>query len=138
MNIFVASSSGLRPETAVLIETLTDVGYRVCDWVTDFDNVEGKPLYEVANGLLDFICESDALVWFVDPDHPSEGAPFEAGYAFAIGIPVLVYAPRGLGSTSLYPHLMGQAHILEDVDRVVYRLEVYDLEPELTASRAKS
>lgn len=93
MNIFIAGSSQRRAEIHELYQQIYAKGHTGYDWTRDrgFDDPSRFNPQLSADNDLEAVRDCDAVIWYVD-EAPSHGAPFEAGYAYGLDIPVIVFA----------------------------------------------
>lgn len=129
--LFVAGPSTLREYVATIMAEARNAGWAITyDWTASpLWNGTHDP-HEIARteGLANLlgVAEADAVLWVVMNDYPSQGAPYEAGYARALGKPVVVLESVGGLSGHLYPLIAGpRAHrvsdALEMLDRLISR-----------------
>lgn len=106
--VFVAGP-GLERDRAKEVGDViaTELSVMVYPWwgCVGFDEQESFDRFARIKTAVDieaFIRECDTVVWVVG-DKPSQGAPYEVGFARALGKRVLVYCPREFGRNEIYP-----------------------------------
>lgn len=87
--VYVAGSSTDLQKARTLIESLRAAGFKVYDWTKSFEEYPPRNPVDYARDDIRAIQDADVLVWYANP--PSYGAHYEAGYASALGIPVVCY-----------------------------------------------
>lgn len=96
MKVYLATSSIDLAEVDHLMNQLRLEGFEVFDWPAGFREVPHRKPASYALEDLAAIKACDVLVWaWLTPSQSSFGAHFEAGYAAALGKPVIIYVPQG-------------------------------------------
>lgn len=115
MRVFLAAAGTHRWRAAEAIDFLRSLGHKVYDWVRqpewDLESFDKGPIAE--RDLLS-VAKSDVLVWLVCDKMPSQGAPFEAGFAFGKGIPVVILRDSDdpIPQISIYPEWASVATVV--------------------------
>lgn len=97
MRLFVAGPGALRSDVAMIIKELSDFGCSAYDWTNDPAWEDPSQLDPIMTAAIDLteVEKADALIWYLDGETHSHGAPFEVGYAVAKGKPVVVLVGGG-------------------------------------------
>ncbi len=121
MRVFLAGPGTQRSFLGQLIrEKLPAMGYESYDWTSGpgWDNPQAFIPVEVARRDIEEIRRSDFVVRFVDGEHISDGAAFEAGFCIARGIPLVTWLCKSLQGKP--PHNYIYSHLtLDDADHQV-------------------
>lgn len=125
MRIFLAGSGKDRHLISILIASLRSMGYAVYDWTADpgWENPDKADPADIALRDLEKLKISSGLIWLVHGT--SEGASFEAGYAMALDIPVVVLKgpdfeiPKG----RIYAKLLEKKAVASNLVEAVLTLE---------------
>lgn len=141
MRLFLAGPGASRHILGPIIrDVLPAHGHESYDWTSGpgWDNPQAFDPREVARKDLEEVRLSDALIWYID-DTPSHGAPFEAGYAIASGIPVIYWFANGSRRCEslhnlIYVHLNRADGDIE----YAFNLEEAIMRAEIAAEKAKS
>lgn len=108
MRIFLAGPGTMREELGRLIrEELPRLGCSAYDWTADpgwDDPAQHDPVKHAKDDIRE-VYAADAVIWLISRDHPSHGAPFEAGVAYALAKPVIIWA-LPLPPSAIYGHLL--------------------------------
>lgn len=96
MKIYLAGSSKQRGFLVKLARLIEQQGHTITHkWWEHFaywwtGDEEGPDFYEAAKADLQGVRDANALIVVMDHDFVSPGAHFEMGFAFALGLPILV------------------------------------------------
>lgn len=145
--LFIAGPSLIRWRVAQHIAAARAAGWHITyDWTSseswdrdlscEIARIEAFRI-EAQRNLLG-VAEADAVLWVVSDKHPSSGAPYEAGYARALGKPTAVLWENYVdGTRCIYPCMNGACYWrLEDALETL-ELMVRDGRCELAAASSQ-
>lgn len=110
MRLFVAGPSAMRSIIGRIIqEELPRYGCSAYDWTNDpgFSNPCNFDAKRSAMKDLEELDAAEGVLWYVDMEFPSQGAPFEAGYALAKGKPIAILRAGYVPAEWIYTHSFG-------------------------------
>jgi nucleoside 2-deoxyribosyltransferase len=129
LRLFIAGASSQRLAVREVIDACTALGHTVTyDWTRAPEWEQDFPLTRLqsiaaAEANMAGVRECWALIWVVDRDHPSHGAPFEAGVAWASGKPVVALWSGDLAAMDYWIYAAGaMGHAVHNVRSAIYVL----------------
>lgn len=119
MELFLAASGQDRLMAREAIHSLRSWGHQVFDWTIDpgWENPEDADPQRIATTDIEAVRNCEGLIWMVS-DKPSSGAPFEVGYAHALGKPVVVYSKK-VYPQKIYTSLFPQTSLLQHAHKML-------------------
>lgn len=134
MKVFVAGAGSIRHSIGEVIDDIKKQGHEVLDWARAPEwDMKSFDKDEIAKRDMDFLLEADALVWCLT-NSTSQGAPLEAGVAYALKIPVIIF--WGLSGT--IPQHMVYPEYISDFPVQYMTCSVIDLLSEIEKTSSES